>query len=136
VRIHDCRLASTTIDNGSSDVSFDATTEADGAGLDGDEAADAAAGVDDAVDRAFASPDEVLCPRIHQTEPPKTTTPTATNSATNARNDRFDGTGTESLGNGEDNSTRDAPDDIDGSAAIDSNWSEDSNGRWFASRSE
>ena len=132
MRIHDCRLASTTIDSGDGDaLALAGSTDVDVDGLAGEGTTAAATGLGDSVDFAggWFDADEVLCPRIHHTDPPSTITPAATNSATNARIDRPGGTGTESLGKGEDSSARDAVDDPDDNEAIDSNSTDDSNGR-------
>jgi hypothetical protein len=124
VRSHEDRRASTSSDR----LEEGAVALAAEAGEDVDDVADVTGGaaVDDAVaaggvvvDRAAADAEDPSDERSHQkTVPATTTTPMTPKSATKVPTRFPDGTGTASLGNGDDNSTRDVAVDSGGPAAV------------------
>jgi hypothetical protein len=123
VRSHDDRRASTSSDNGDDDADSSAATAGTFAGADdADGVTDGASGADAAgaavVDRAAVSEASVLLSeRNHQIVPTRTATPATPNNPTKTAARRVAGTGTESIGNGDESSMRDVAGDSDGAVA-------------------
>jgi hypothetical protein len=121
VRSHEDRRASTSSDNGDDDADVSEATAGVFAGADDAAATDAGSGADAAgalVDRAAVSEASALSPeRNHQIVPTRTATPATPNNPTKSAARRLAGTGTASLGNGDESSMRDVAADSDGAAA-------------------